>query len=233
MNLTRRQQEFLRNVIDLYREAQKPLHYSIVAERSGVSPITAYDMLRLLEERGFVESQYVVPESGSGRSTVVFSPTIKMAEAVTQLAGQDWDLEEWERVKDQILSSLRSGRGTDYYPLLEEILVRIPERHTPMLFVTEMIAAILLTLFQLTGEQSRDGGLIGRMRALGLPAELGLNALAGLAVGLSFVERANRRVRSTLFANHQQYQDCLQKLSADNRQRLSAFAQEVIKIVEA
>jgi Mn-dependent DtxR family transcriptional regulator len=34
------------------------VHYSRLAERLGVSRFTAYDMLRLLEEKGFVSSDY-------------------------------------------------------------------------------------------------------------------------------------------------------------------------------
>jgi len=39
--------------------------------------MTAYDMLRLLEERGLVTSEYVLPEQGPGRSMIVFRPTAK------------------------------------------------------------------------------------------------------------------------------------------------------------
>lgn len=50
MKLTGRQREFLGKFLDLYQEARQPLHYPVVAERLGVSPMTAYDMFRLLEE---------------------------------------------------------------------------------------------------------------------------------------------------------------------------------------
>ena len=77
MKLTRRQETFIRNLMDLSRELQGPIHYSMLAERTGVSRITAYDMLRLLEEKGFVRSDYQLAEgkSGPGRSEIVFWPT--------------------------------------------------------------------------------------------------------------------------------------------------------------
>jgi len=103
MELTGRQRDLLNKLLDLYSKTHHPVHYSTIAERLGVSPMTAYDMLRLLEERGFVVSHYVLPESGPGRSTVVFSPTSKSIEMMSRLAKEDWDREEWEKIKDQIL----------------------------------------------------------------------------------------------------------------------------------
>jgi len=232
VSLTGRQREFLAKLVDLYRQANKPLHYSLVAERLGVSPMTAYDMLRLLQERGLVASQYVLPEGGAGRSMIAFSPTAKAADMTTRAADQDWDRDEWQTLKAQILRRLRRGSATNRFALLDELLLRLPDRRAPMLFVTEMITAILLTLYQLAESQTKDGGLVERMRALGLPKGLGLNALAGLTVGLSLVERANRRVTSFLLSNSQKYQDYLEKLSAENRARLSDFVRDIVRIME-
>ncbi len=77
MKLTRRQEAFMRKLLDVYREAQEPVHYSVLAGRLGVSPFTAYDMLRLLEEKGLVSSDYSrgTRKSGPGRSEVFFLPT--------------------------------------------------------------------------------------------------------------------------------------------------------------
>ena len=54
MKLTRRQEEFIKNLVDLNQEFNGPIHYSVLAERLGVSPFTAYDMLCMLEEKGVV-----------------------------------------------------------------------------------------------------------------------------------------------------------------------------------
>lgn len=231
MKLTGRQREFLSRFLDLYQEAKQPLHYTQVADKVGVSKLTAYDMLRLLEERGLVTSEYVLPKGGGpGRSSIVFYPTKKAAKVMAQLAGEEWDKEEWERAKGRILQALREGKGADYQNLLNEVLLRIPERKSPMLYVTEMITAIFLHLHQLR-EEVKASGIFPDLRLLGLPGELGLNALAGLAVGLTLVEKANRRVTTLLLSYTQKYQDYLARLSAENKKRLSDFAQEVMKIV--
>jgi energy-coupling factor transport system substrate-specific component len=231
MKLTGRQREFLRRFFDLYRGAKQPIHYAQLAEKVGVSKPTAYDMLRLLEERGLVASEYVLPkEGGPGRSSIVFYPTEKAANKMAQLAGRDWGKEEWEQAKGHILQALREVKDADYQNFLDEILLRIPERKSPMLYVAEMITAAMLSLNQLK-EEVEARGLFENLRTLGFPGELGLNALAGLTLGLTLVEKANRRVTTLLLSYTQKYQDNLARLSAENKKRLSDFAQEVMKIM--
>jgi len=231
MKLTGRQKAFLSKFLDLYREADEPLHYTTVAERLGVGKITAYDMLRLLEEKGLVTSEYVLPTGRSaGRSSIVFRPTPKAHELMAQLAGEDWEQAEWQEVKEQILQALREGKGGDYQELLDEILLRLEEQKSPLLAAAEMVTAVILSLNQLTRD-AEASGLSEHLRALGFPGEMGLNALAGLTVGLSFVERANRRLITRLVSQVQRYQENLARLNAENKRRLSEFAQEAWKIL--
>jgi DNA-binding PadR family transcriptional regulator len=233
MELTGRQHAFLSKLIDLYRAALQPLPYSTVAEQLGVSPMTAYDMLRLLEERGLARSEYVLHEGGGpGRSNIRFSPTDKALALLTQLAGEDWDQAEWQMVKERILDALRQGQATDYQGLVDDMLLRLPESHSPMTFVTEMIAAILLTVNELVGGNPKDGRMFDALRSVGLPEELGLNALAGLMLGVSFVERANRSVTSRLLSYSRTYQEHLATLSADCKARLTDFAGEIMSIIK-
>jgi len=225
---------FLSKFLDLYWKAQEPLHYSTIAQHLGVSKITAYEMLRLLEEKGLVSSEYVLPSNnrGPGRSTILFRPTEKADIAMADLAGDQWDKISWEQAKEQILQSLRDGKGTDYEDLLEQILLRIPERRSPMLYLTETITAVILGLYQLEGKASVQG-LFKKLRGLGLPGELGLNAIGGLILGLSLVERANRHLTSKLLSYTEKYQTYLTHLNAEKRRLLSDFAQEVMRILEA
>ncbi len=232
MKLTGRQRMFLNNFLDLYWEAQEPLHYTAVAKRLGVGKITAYEMLRLLEEKGLVSSEYALPQGsrGPGRSTILFRPTEKAAALMADLAGEQWDEMSWERAKEQILQALRDGKGTGYEDLLEEILLRIPERKSPMLYLAEMITAVILGLYQIGGKTSTQS-LFEKLRILGPAGELGLNAIGGLILGLSLVERANRRFTSILLSYTQKYQTYLEHLSAEKRRLLSDFAQEVVRIL--
>jgi len=234
MDLTGRQRVFLRTFLDLYRENQAPLHYTAVAQRLGVNKITAYQMLRLLEERGLVQSEYVLrgQGQGAGRSSILFRPTSQANVVLNRLAGEGWDQTEWETVKTRLLEALKAGKDTDYRDLLGEILVRLPQRRSPMLYAAETITAVLLSLRQLK-EDASAAGLFERLRSLGLPDEVGLSALAGLTLGLSFVERLNHGLTGLLLSHIARYQEILSRLSIENLRRLSKFAGEVMKIVEA
>lgn len=229
MKLTGRQKIFLGQFMDLYRQDREPIHYTTMAEQLGVGKITAYDMLRLLEEKGLVSSEYVLPEGGRerGRSTVLFRPTQKATEVIAELAGDKWDREEWTAVKERILGALHAGKGTDYEGLLDEILLRIPQRKTSMLYATETITAVILNLYQVR-EEAETAGLFDYVRRMGRPGELGLSALAGLTMGLSLVERANRRFTSQLLSYTRRYQDSLSTLSGESRRALADFAREVM-----
>lgn len=57
VKLPPRQREFLSRLLDLYREAEAPVRYASVARALEVSPVTAYEMLRLLEDKGLVRSE--------------------------------------------------------------------------------------------------------------------------------------------------------------------------------
>jgi DNA-binding MarR family transcriptional regulator len=232
MKLTGRQQAFLNDFLDLYQEKEDSLHYTAVAGRLGIGRITAYDMLRLLEEKGLVTSEYIMPSSGPGRSTIVFRPTEQGEALMRQLAGETWDGGEWETVKVRIVQALQAGPGEDYEPLLEDILARLPERKTPLIYTAEMVTAIILSLYQLK-EQVPTSQLWEHLRDVGLPEEVGLNALGGVAMGLSLVEQANRRLTLKLLSYTRQYQDYLADLSAESRRRLSEFTDEVMRIVGA
>ncbi len=232
MKLTGRQQAFLSDFLDLYQEKKNSLHYTTVAERLGIGRITAYDMLRLLEEKGLVTSEYIMPTGGPGRSSVVFRPSEQGEALIRQLAGEAWDREEWETVKAHIIQALQTGQGGRYESLLEEILARLPECKVPLVYTAEMTTAVILSLHQLR-EEAPSSKLWERLRDLGLPEEVGLNALGGLAVGLSLMERANRRLTLKLLSATRQYQDYLSNLSAESRRRLSEFTAEVMRIMGA
>jgi len=230
MKLTGRQEAFLGQFLDLYGQAQEPLHYTQVASALGVGKITAYDMLRLLEKRGLVRAEYVLrgKGQGAGRSTVVFVPTAQAHVLFADLAGEGWDAAEWEMVKAQIIDALR--QRTDYQNLLDEILARLPERTTPIVYAAEMVTAVMLNLL-LVEEEVPASALVEQLKALGLPGEVGLNALSGLAMGLSLVERANRRLTDKLVTAVRGYQRSLAQLHGEGRRHLSGFVQEVMKVV--
>lgn len=231
MSMTDRQRAFLEQFWELYREVKAPLHYSVVAEKLKISNISAYDMLRLLKRQGMVASQYLLPKKqrGPGRSTIVFYPTQRAASLIGRAVADEVEWREWEELKEKILQALRK-RKDEYDQVLDDLLSRMPQRKSPMLYSTDMITAIVLQMCQLK-EEARSR-LLKDVRNLMTAGESGLNALAGLPLGLTAVEEVNHGFTNKLLSYVERYQEYLTKLSAESKKALSDFFLEVVKAVE-
>lgn len=230
--ITRRQHQFLSQFLDMYQEFDKPIHYVALAKRLDIGKITAYEMLRLLEKRGLVKSEFYLPsgDRGPGRATVLFRPTQKTIQLINQLSGGTADSETWELAKVRILLQLHEGKVEGHESLLNDLLARTSERRSPLIFMTEMITAAILTVAAIQKE-AEDKGLIDRLRRIGLPGEIGLSALAGISIALSVAENANLSISTFLLEHSDKYQEMLTQLSEEKRNQLGDFAREVTKIV--
>lgn len=230
--LTRRQKKFLNQFLDIYQENKTPIHYSELAKRLNIGNITSYEMLRLLEKQGLIEVEYHLPAEnrGPGRAEVLFRPTQAAIRLFKQLSGVSKDDESWELTKQRILKQLYKKEAGGYESLLNDLLIRIPEQRSPLLFMTEMITAIILTLGSI--QKTTEGkGLVDRLSRIGFPGEIGLIALAGISVVLSVVEDVNLKLASFLLEQSDKYQELLTQLNAEKRKQLTDFARDVAKLV--
>ena len=230
MKLSPRQREFLSRLLDLYQEAKTPVHYVSVARALDVRPVTAYEMLRLLEDKGLVRSETVRPQGHKGRSVVVFSPTEKATALLSELMGNTLGQQKWEEAKAGIQQALEKEKGTGYQGLLDELLLRIPERKSPLLFATDMVTAIILVFYELR-DTATARRLSPHLRWFGPPGRAVLYSLAGFSLALSLVEKANRRATSLLLSYSQQFREHLDTLTGEDKARLSDFAYEVLRAV--
>lgn len=230
--LTRRQQEFLRALIELHQQKGEAIHYTLVAEHLDVGRVTAYEMLRLLEKRGLAlrEFQRSEIERGPGRSPVSFRPTAQAEKTLVDQSTSGRISEEWLKVKAQIIEKLKRTEGRSHEDLLKELLDRLPRRRSPDVYMAEMVTALVLGLHSLRelAEARRLRNMLGR---IGLPGELDLAAIPGLSIGLSLVERFNKQVSGVLLNQASKYQTLLSELSAEKRRLLAEFTREVVKIV--
>ncbi len=130
MKLTRRQEEFVHMMHTLKEEFQGPIRYHLLAERLGVSPFTAYDMLCLLEEKGYVTSAYQLPseKSGPGRAERVFFPADKAIQHERQMRAVTGGTNlEGETLKELLLAKLGHGQELEGdQELLEQMLAYLP-----------------------------------------------------------------------------------------------------------
>lgn len=233
MDLTARQKAFLNKLLDLNAQAREALHYSRLAETLGVSPATAYDMLKVLERKGMVRSEYAIAERppGPGRASVLFAPTPLAQELFARLATESGRDEEWEQVKARVLSALRSNAGVDYDALVRDILALVPKTRSPLAYAAEVITVLLLNLHEAKckfGPRSPLGMLLDNTAG-----KLGMSMLAGLAFGLSITHRARQRLWNDLPNQIRRYEAAVQELSAERTQVLREYVGEVVSALNA
>jgi DNA-binding MarR family transcriptional regulator len=230
IKLTRRQQDFLNQFLDAYREMEGPMHYSEIAEKLGIGKVTAYEMLRLLEKRGLVQAEFQLPDAdrGPGRSSVVFSPTPAAHNLLDPLLLKE-DEASWEETKRSLLEQLRQGKATGYESLLSDLLEKISDNRSPMIYLTEMVTATML-MFEGLKETSNTSQLLSRLQRIGLPNEIDLSSLPGMGMVAAMFEHANKA--SEFLAEHSgKFQSKLAHIGEEKYHLLSDFAREVAKII--
>jgi DNA-binding MarR family transcriptional regulator len=235
MKLTPRQQAFLDKLFDLYRELNGPVHYSLVAERLGVNKFSAYDMLKLLEEKGVAASSYVLSEdhAGPGRSMVVFYPTHKAARFLTQLRQEVLNGDEWHQAKERLLERLRETQESNYAEAIRDILAQLPDVKTPLLYCTEMIGVLLLNLAY-AGQAAGDFTPQRLLNSLGVRDQIGLGTLAGFSLGSIISNQAkDPSFFSKLIGHTRKFQAYLSELSEDSVHRLTTFLQDALNAFDS
>ncbi len=228
MKLTPRQITFLRKLLDLYQERRGPIHYSLLAQQLGVNKFSAYDMLKLLEHKGMAASEYSLARQtpGPGRSVILFRPTGKASELLRSFTSETLPIEEWQQTKEEILSRLREGKE-NYQDFLNELLAKIPEAKSPLIYCTQMITALVLTLSDV---QERVAGLppVKSILASAESAKLQLGTLAGLSWGSSLAGRTESSLVENLLSHTKRYQTYLSNLSEESLARLADFMGEAL-----
>lgn len=232
--LTRRQSEFLNQFLDACQSLDEPIHYTDLAEKLNIGRITAYEMLRLLEKRGYVKSEFHLPADvrGPGRSIVCFKPTPKALLLIKGELNEAIEMKDWELVKERIFRRLREEKAEGYEELLNDLLLRIPGRTSPLIFMTEMITATILALAS-AQEYVKGKGLLDRLKKNGFPSEIALITVAGIGAVLSLLEDVNLSLAKFLLEQSKKYEDIFAQLSAEMREGLTDFARDVVNIVQS
>jgi DNA-binding MarR family transcriptional regulator len=226
MKLTPRQQTFLDSLFELYGEFKGPVHYSVVADKLGVNKFSAYDMLKVLEEKGVAASDYILndDQAGPGRSQVVFYPTHKAAQFLTQLKDEMRYNADWQRVKERILARLQEAKDTNPADVLSDALSNLPDTKAPLNYCAEMISVLLLNI-----ERIRDNNVTPALKSITPRGQLGLAALAGLSLGTSLTHSTDdTSVTDKLVLHTQRFQTQLATLSEESVNKLSAFLNDAM-----
>jgi hypothetical protein len=226
MKLTPRQQAFLDNLFELYREFKGPVHYSVVADKLGVNKFSAYDMLKVLEKKGVAASDYILSDDqvGPGRSQVVFYPTHKAAQFLTQLRDEMRYNADWQRVKEGILRRLTEARQANPSDAVREALSNLPDPKAPMNYCAAMISVLLLNV-----QRMHNDNLSPLLEALSSKGQIGLATLAGLGLGSALSDHDNDKTMTEKLMTHtQRFQSQLAELSDESIGKLSAFLNDAM-----
>jgi Mn-dependent DtxR family transcriptional regulator len=225
MKLTRRQEEFIRKMIELKREFAGPVRYSLLAERLGVSPFTAYDMLCLLEEKGFVTSEYLLPaeKSGPGRAERVFYPSALAQnhhQQIIELAGSEHL--DGEALKAFALEKLRTGEVQDQ-ELTEQMMARlVPSGQGEVRYCVEVMTIAALRLKNSPEQQTLLDQLPVLLQNSAGSCKLDLCLLGGFVYGLLTMHcQASPEWLGKLREHLQGYLDLVTQMSAENCNRLA------------
>jgi Mn-dependent DtxR family transcriptional regulator len=225
LKLTPRQQTFLDKLFELYRE-KGPVHYSIVAEKLGVNKFSAYDMLKVLEGKGVAASDYVLSEeqNGPGRSQVVFYPTHRAAQFLTQLRDEMRHSGDWQNVKERILCRLEEARNSNPVDALREALSNLPDTKIPLNYCAEMISVLILNM-----ERVRDQNLRPILDALSTKGQVGLGTLAGLSLASTLTnDNDDSTLTEKLLTHTKRFQNQLAEMSDESVTKLSIFLNDVM-----
>ena len=241
MKLTRRQEEFISNLIDLSDEVDGPIHYSLLADRLGVSPFTAYDMLCLLEEKGYVASEYQLAEGkkGPGRAERLFIPCKTPEERGEDLAQEfGGRVPGKEELKQSVIAGIESGDVKDK-ELMAEVLARLPDiDHPEISFCVELLTTATLRMDDEGPGKNIWLDYLPQVLASDNPSRENLSLLGGFALGLLAPEniRGSEWV-DKFFVYIQQFITIVLQLSPEECDQLSqalagvfeSYAEEVLE----
>jgi hypothetical protein len=215
MKLTQRQESFVDKLIELYNELQGPIHYSVVAEKLGVSNIAAYDMLRHLE----IKDEMAQDKTGPGRTRILFSPSPYARRLMAELMGDIQD-KDWPAAKERFLERIHKNQMEDP-EVLQEILSSVPSDEQSRVGVCTEI----MTIATLHLQRSKGRKLLLDYLYRILPSEedasrANLSLLGGFALGI--LTQENFGENNGMINHIRRYQSYVSDMEPTHRCRLAA-----------
>jgi hypothetical protein len=232
--LTYRQQQFLRKFVEMYRSLGEPVHYITVAEQMGVGNVTSYEMLRLLEERGYLQAEYHPnpDQHGPGRSVVLFYPTVTGERLVENLPLPNANDEDWDVTRNQLLGELESIKPEAYEGWMSNLLSHITDDGSPLTYAAELVTTIVLTLVSIK-DVPAVRSVLEKLSRVGLPHEISLNVFSGITMFLTIWDKTNKWSASFLSSQMTRFEGAISQLSEESKRKLCDYTRDLIKILQA
>ncbi|MBM4429460.1 MAG: helix-turn-helix domain-containing protein [Chloroflexi bacterium] len=232
MQLTNRQRACLEKLLDAhYCQQGPPIHYTTLARALGVANSTAYEMLRLLEQKGYVSSEYHLAEeqAGPGRSTVLFRPTLKTLRTFRYLLGEDARCQEWDVIREKLLHRLVTASPPHAEQLVADLLTAIPESCDPLSYCGHVLAASLLSIKDHLRHRVQEWSIFGKMERADASSFDALGLLPGFALGFACALQRNSSWLARLAECVERYQAYLLQMDEEGRTRLLRFSREMME----
>lgn len=224
MGLTKRRLQFLDQLMELYQHTSLPIHYETLAKALGVSKWTAYDMLKEIEKMGLVSRSYEVNDKETGRSQVVFAPTVKATELFRQERSDLVNPGDWEATASTIKQLLSGKNHMNINELLRKILDGIPSKATHIEFCGYIIGLLLAYLKKLGGKTESVIHLIVNKTP---NDHTGLLVFVGTVLG-TVIQTVQEELGKEITELVSEFVNMIQNLSNKEQKLLSEFVKEAL-----
>ena len=221
MKLTKRRLQFLQKLMDLYRRTNLPVHYEVLAKAVGVSKWTAYDVLKAIEEQGFVSRSYANNTKETGRSQVLFVPTSKASEVIAAAEDASFDQADWNKTVANISRMLRELKHTGINEALRSLLDEIGRVNTRFKFCA-YTAGLLVYLKNFSGKTE------AKLRPLMKKApskETGMTMMIGTVLGTT-IQKVNEELGREITELVSRFLGSIPDLTGEEKERLFDFLSE-------
>lgn len=229
MDLTKRQQEFLKCIFEHYIKHQNPVHYTTVAKRLGVSKWTAYDMLKRLRDAGYLKSHYGVKErKNPGRSQLFYTPTAKLQQLMGEITVKQDEWTAWTQLLLDKIKRLQSATEADAHSRLDELLALLPEAKGAIMYCAGLLALFTGYLIILNKQGTR---LIHQISGLVKKPEERLALFSGTILGTLFKDPAPPGKEGMLTSLINSFHQHLAKIGLKQHQLLAGFLSDLLQAV--
>ncbi|MBC7320946.1 hypothetical protein H5T89_09900 [bacterium] len=227
MGITERRIEFIRALDELYRKYNKPVHYSQVAEKLGVSKWTAYDLLTALKDEGYVECVYTLNERG-GRSTLAFKVTPKGEELISIEKRK----ENLSKVIEELKKRLSTLSRLSVNDILQTGLKDVSTVKSPILKALN-ITAILFIISQKLAINWDNISSTYKTLSASIDPQSGLLGLTALIIGVIIAKaglnKYNSIIDSKIDSLLNRYKELLNELSNSDKEVLFNITKEIYR----
>ena len=221
MKLTNRRKQFLEQVVHMYSQTKKPIHYSDIANSIGVSKWTAYDVLKELEKNDFLERTYTVNQNETGRSIVVYVPTDKSKNLFEQQRHNISNEEEWKQIKSEVLTFINQTNESE--KPIEPLLIKLSKVELKVELCAYFIGVLLVHL-------NRQGHTVKELTInlinVSKTPTIQLSTFVGAVIGM-IIESASEEISPEMVNIVKLFMKTLEELNEQELQYLIDFLSEV------